>query len=191
VSEHWFDLLAAPRTRRQVVGAAVAGVAFTLPFVRAAYGSSSAGCNAQPWKNPTDCRAGCAWTSYVTYEAAVTKCRAAADKIFGAGVASSVVILWNPIPYIVNTQTAELARLLCGNQALIEHKARAYDCQTPDCPGFDPCGPNGPCADCNKVPGAYCCPDPQVLQGYSCCSECCSPDGAGCGSGSTDCGGGK
>ena len=57
--EHWFDRLAAPQTRREILKAAVAGAALTLPFART-----------RPARAATpNCFGGCDWTNHERYEA--------------------------------------------------------------------------------------------------------------------------
>ena len=193
MSEHCFDRLAAPRTRRDVLGTALAGVALTLPFARSAraWGAArparSTGCPVGKTNDPNACQKGCYYMSHTTYDNAARACGRFSNSIFYGGLASMLVGVLNPVYFAVNTGTAVLSESACRNRAILEQKARAFDCLQPGCPGFDPCGPDGPCESCVAAKG-LCCPDSRVIYGYSCCTICCSPKGDGCRSGSTECG---
>jgi hypothetical protein len=181
-ADHLFDRLAAPASRRQVLKAAIGGIVLALPFDLAAVAHADDG---------HDCLWGCEWFSFNKTDEAIAACQAPYKSCI-AGFKSRVA----PIPLLggLSGPVAEAAcgRALaaraarCGERALVEQKARQWDCLQPGCPGFDKDGPGGPCEPCNRV-GAPCCPDPNVAQGYSCCAQCCSPTGKGCGSGTTDC----
>jgi hypothetical protein len=190
--EHWFDRLAAPQTRRQLLRAALAGAAITLPFARPAPGhaaspsvNTAGTCIPPLFTDPHACRKGCLYTAHRQY---LRRHDACATANVAAGVGGVLVgLLTNPVVFFPYAG-AILAASHCSDQALLELKAMQLDCLQPDCPGFDPCGPGGPCEYCNVV-GVHCCPDQSVAIGYSCCAQCCKPTGSGCGSGVTECGG--
>ena len=165
---HW---LSTPRTRRQVLRAALAGAALTVPLGGRVAPARAAG--------PHDCQKGCLWTAGRRFSAQYDHC--------GARLISSNVIFY----YLPIVGAAEsLAAGLCLDRAALKHKASAWDCLQPNCPGFDPSGPDGPCYDCTQS-GGVCCPDPKQHTGYGCCTAppggCCKSDG--CKSGESDCGG--
>jgi hypothetical protein len=203
--EHWLDRLAAPQTRAQVLRAALAGAALTLPFARPAAGRgasrqrSQGPCNAKPGKDPKACQTGCLRTSNLrsgrqldACEAAFNKCWTGVDLAVSTGLLLAGGWAWASL-YSSEVDPGKTLCLVgfgkCIDAALFLEKSRMYDCLQDNCPGFDPCGPDGPCVDCSRVPNASCCPDTTSVLGYSCCAQCCAPNGVGCGSGVTDCGG--
>jgi hypothetical protein len=170
-AEHFPNPLAARRTRRQLLRAALAGAALTVPLVRGAAPARAAG--------PHDCQKGCLWT-------ADRRFRDRFDYCYGQGVLANTFFVFLPVLSAARLQLA----LLCMDRAVLQHKASSFDCSQPNCPGFDPTAAGGPCEDCKKS-GGICCPDPTQQQGYACCTQpggCCKGDG--CHSGETDCGGG-
>jgi hypothetical protein len=192
--EHWLDRLAAPQTRAQVLRAALAGAALTLPFARPT-ATRAAGrkrnqdpCNAKPGKDAHACQNGCFYAAHQQFYSRVDGCSNLSATQFGVSAVTTLLLL-NPALLAVKIAAQNLAFDKCREQALVKQKAMAFDCLFPNCPGFDPCGPGGPCVDCSHVENASCCPDTTSVFGYSCCAQCCAPNGVGCGSGVTDCGG--
>jgi hypothetical protein len=170
-AEHFPNLLGARSTRRQVLRAALAGAVLTVPLVRGVAPARAAG--------PHDCQKGCLWTADRRFASEWTMC---SNQGFIAG---AEILLFMPIAGAGQF----VAAVACRDRSVLHHKALSFDCSQPDCPGFDPTAPGGPCEDCQKS-GGICCPDPKQQQGYACCTQpggCCKGDG--CHSGETDCGG--
>ncbi len=173
--EHWLDLLAAPRTRRQVLKAALAGTALTLPFART---GASLGAD-----DPHACQKGCFYTSHKQYGSGVNACSR------DAGLSYMTIGLTLPFALAIGAPTFMMASAkfnACLDLALLKEKAMQRDCLSPNCPGFDPKGPDGPCE--GLPPNVFCCPTQSTFHGYSPCVQCCSKTGSGCGSGVTECG---
>jgi hypothetical protein len=181
--EHWFDRLAAPQTRRQVLKAALAGAVLTLPFARSAPARAA---NPNSNGNPYACGQGCDYASHVQYQRAEGACNTGLSVGIIATDALMVLGFMNPLIGAAAEGAALINRVACHNQNLLVEKAMQYNCLLPDCPGFDPSGPGGPCPPNAK----FCCPCLGCLGGYTPCAVCCSPTGDGCGSGLTECGGG-
>ena len=93
-----------------------------------------------------------------------------------------------PPGFAPTTLNGMITQHRCKDHALLQQKAAYYDCTQDGCPGFDPTASGGRCDTC--APPNICCPDQNVVQGYSCCTApaagCCKADG--CHSGVTDCG---
>jgi hypothetical protein len=162
--EHWLDLLAAPRTRRQVLTAALAGAAVTLPFTRSARAAIRRG--------PHDCQKGCFVASHIRFDRQTNACQ---DVGIANLVQAGVLLFALPGGLAVASVAPGLAlmeRGSCLDRALIAEKAMQFDCLKDDCPGFDPEGPDGPCGDSCKLVGGKCCPDPESAIGYTCYSQC-------------------
>jgi hypothetical protein len=173
-TEHWLDRLAIRYTRRQALKAgALGGAALTLPLIRVPTARATG----------TDaCYKGCNWTAHHNSSNSYSACVAGAT---GSAVVRTAYVLIS-IPLFVGSfgqQVRETNR--CADMSIMQLKAGQYDCLQPTCNGFDPKTHGGPCSSCG---GAYCCPNSSVDEGYSCCSECCSKTGQGCGSGVTECG---
>ena len=191
--EHWLDRLAAPRTRREVLQAALAGAVLTLPFARpaAVHAASQhrtarkSGCKLGPSSDPKACQKGCFATSNLKADRGLDRC--AGQIVLTNLSAISVLGPMGILPYLGTLGASAIGDVACSEAVLLRQKAMQYDCLQPNCPGFDPCGPGGPCA--GLPPNVFCCPDPSTWNGYVPCSECCSPKGNGCGSGTTECGG--
>jgi hypothetical protein len=160
---HWLDRLAVRSTRREalrtVAAAGVAGVtvpAIVRPGTTMAQGTG------------TECRKGCDWTSGRQFQAAGQACR----QLTLTGVTQiAVAIAYVPL-YLKYTGdgVVTLARQWgCWDRAVLEHKARSYDCLQPGCPGFDPKAPGGPCDGCNQ----NCCTCQASDDGYICCVFAC------------------
>jgi hypothetical protein len=164
---HWFDRLAERQSRRQVLKAAVAGVALTLPFVRAQTAAA-----AKP-----SCSTGCIWTNHARFDAQIRACNTASNY----GLSSAVFLtfwLAAPAQAVAGVLVEGVKQVACQDQALLQQKAGAADCAAPGCPGFDPHGPHGPCVDCDNARGGKgfaCCPSSRNLTGYVCC-VCCDTD---------------
>jgi hypothetical protein len=164
------DVLSVRRTRRQMLRAALAGAALTVPLVGRAAPARAAG--------PSDCRKGCLWTAERRFISRWNVC----VTTLGSGV---FAFFYNPVVAVGRSLAAER----CTDRVIVQNKADAWDCSQPNCTGFDPSGPDGPCYDCTQS-GGICCPDSNQQSGYACCTRdggCCKPDG--CKSGITDCGG--
>jgi hypothetical protein len=219
IRDTWFDRLAAPRTRRQALQAALAGAALTLPFARIGrsaaaglVGHASGPCVTNTG-DPHACRKGCLWTStrrflksyentcFSAYNACSIGARGVgattAGLLYSFGVGGSLLL--GAVPAATTAPVArkaaqalcEVANNKCTDLLLLRLKAEQFDCLQPDCPGFDPCGKDGPCEVCRQT-GGVCCPDARQDGGYACCTAppggCCKDDG--CHSGTTDCGSG-
>jgi hypothetical protein len=157
---HWLDRLAVRSTRREALRTVAAGAAaVALPALRPSTAQA---------EGPTDCRKGCLWTNRQRYRPRVEKCltirRAAAAKIAGAGAYPALAVVLIPAAWI-----DALAYSTCLDRAVLESKAGAYDCLQPNCPGFDPKAPGGPCDTCRD----NCCTCQASDTGYICCVFSC------------------
>jgi hypothetical protein len=164
--EHWLDRLAAGYTRRQVLKAALAGAALTVPFLRpkAAFAGDS-----------TSCRTGCLYSSHQQTSKTMTACTTSPQvttSSYYLGYAS-LGLGFLAVPLAIAESVVD--NLKCNDLAILDEKARNWDCIQPNCPGFDPQHAAGICENCSGV----CCADQGVLNGYSCCSIC-SKSGSGC-----------
>jgi hypothetical protein len=176
--DHWLDRLAAAHTRRQILKAALAGAMLTLPFARPARGAIAA--------DPQACQKGCLYTASNRYTNRLEGCAATSDRGFLS--ASFLVFFVDPLGGLVQSVTSTLGQVACEETALLVGKSASWDCLQPNCPGFDPRGPDGPCAGLNK--NLLCCTSSSSATGYTACAVCCHPTGDGCGSGVTECGAG-
>jgi hypothetical protein len=168
--EHWLDRIAAPHTRRQGLRAMLAGAALTLPLAAA-----------EPAAGSNSCRRGCNYTSHREYAARFEGCASNQTGLAVGGLA--VGTLLNPL-YGLGMEGLALVNLeRCRDRALLEHKARQWDCLQPGCAGFNPESEYGPCVNCASINGCQCCPDSTAPTGYTYCSslsgKCCSASG-GC-----------
>jgi hypothetical protein len=180
--ESWFDRLAVPRTRRQVLQAALAGAALTLPLARPArtYAASRAGgaaaegpCKVGKGNGPHACQKGCFHTSNLQAQRRLDGClHTAGGNLALAGYIGGLGFMTLAGASFGHSVVA----YTCTEVALLQQKAMQRDCLDPNCPGFDPCGQDGPCEYCSRS-GGVCCPDSQTSTGYSCCA-CCGPDPA-------------
>ena len=101
------------------------------------------------------------------------------------GVLSAMgLLVWvNPVYFVGASAKQYINSVDCPNKALLAAKARAFECITPGCPGFDPHGPYGPCVRCDRANGGTgfaCCPSTRNLTGYVCCVCCDTDSGDGC-----------
>lgn len=178
---HWLDRLALRATRGGFLKGALTAAALTLPFAGGASArgavSRSAGC-AAPTRNPNACRTGCFYASHKQYEARWDTCEKQFYSQLPAYLTGFFTFGWLGAAAVGAPAIANFHN--CADLALVRAKAMQYDCLQPNCPGFDPCGPGGPCEVC--IGGAKCCPAPDDnLLGYVCCA-CCNPEtGEGCG----------
>lgn len=178
-TERWLDEFAARATRSGFLRSAVAAAgALAFPLAKP---------HATPASNdPTACRKGCFWMAHKNTGRSLQGCADALSTL-DAVISTSV----NPF-YGLATEGVQLIRYSsCHERALLTEKAAQWDCMQSDCAGFDPAQSGGPCEGCAGA-GGHCCPDQQVLSGYSCCTSqggCCDPSGDGCASGVTACGG--
>jgi hypothetical protein len=172
--EHWLDRLAVLQTRRQVLRAALAGAALTIPFAR----TRPAGASGRSLKAPSpDCERGCRFSNQLRYGDALAGCWKGLER--GVLTTSAVTLYLNPLYGMAVGGVAFGTAAYCTNQAILRQKAGAWDCEQPGCPGFDPHDKQyGPCASCDQVKG-MCCVTQTVLSGYTCCI-CCDPKGNGC-----------
>jgi len=172
-----------PRTelrisRRQALKAALAGVSLTLP-VGIALGRS------EPARAATRsaCSRGCKFVADRVYQDALDNCTSSAI----AQSVSAILLPGGAIKSIVGRWTPLVAHAACQDAATFSHKATSWNCKQPNCEKtFDPYQKYGPCEHC---PPGKCCPSTAQQYGYSCCAQCCSKSGDGCGSGVTECGG--
>ena len=192
--EHWLDLLAARQTRRDVLRAALAGTALTLPLARPTAihaanrrrGIASSPCKLGPSNDPKACQKGCFATSNLRAGRAFARCANQG----GLTILSGTLLLgpMGVFPTLATWGVGLIGETACQEAALLHQKATQFDCLKPNCPGFDPCGSDGPCE--GLPPDVFCCPDQTSWNGYIPCAQCCSPTGSGCGSGTSECGGG-
>jgi hypothetical protein len=189
-SEHWLDRLAETRpTRRRFVRTLLAGAAFTVPFARGLPARAGSGCTDQnPGADPYAWRWACLISSDNSYNSAQSSCH----NILRAGDAH-LALYFFPLSAMSLLQAPsatgdyERARA-CADRATAAQLEREHNCGQRFQPGFNPCGPGGPCETCSGI----CCPDPRTDTGANCCTNppagCCKADG--CHSGITDCMGG-
>ena len=146
--------LTRPRTRRQIMRAALAGAALTLPLARGVTPARAAG--------PHDCQKGCRYTAGRRFNSQWSTCSA-------QGISSVVLLPFTP----VSSALKSLGAGLCADRTMLRLKASLYDCSRPGCPGFDPKGPDGPCDGCRDK----CCTCQASPNGYICCIfDCGDPD---------------
>jgi hypothetical protein len=166
-SEHWFDRWATPRTRRHVLATGFAAAAsLTFPVARSS-ATRAAG--------PHDCMKGCLWTANRVAQAAMDQCVSTEYKAFELG---GLMAIWGAGLFTADIVGAGAlpGTFACFDRAALDQKAANWDCTLPDCPGFDPTGPDGPCIGCVTT-GANCCPCPSTTTGYICCPyPCDDPD---------------
>lgn len=154
-AEHWLDRLSAPRTRRQVLKAALAGASLTLPLnlVRSTPAHAA---------GPSDCQVGCVYTANRKFQAA------RADCVNGyLSHTATALLLFSPVLLL----SREVGKTACLDTAILANKARGYDCYQPNCPGFDPKGAYGPCEHAPK--DSHCCACPNNPIGYIPCYAPC------------------
>lgn len=151
MSSRWTDGLARPHTRRQGLRALLAGAALTVPLARGAAPARAAG--------PNDCRKGCSFTAEQAFTERYNTC-------VNTFVLADLAFLVNPFLGADKTIQA----LQCRDSAIVRHKAQLFDCRQPNCPGFDPKAPGGPCDGCRD----NCCTCQASPTGYICCVFACS-----------------
>ena len=179
MSEHWFDLLVARRTRAQALRAALVGAALTIPLVRTgASGARTSICRAGMSSDPGACVKGCLFTAQRTWDVGLAACGKTVFTGAPLGRIASLGSILGLAAGAVNGAATGAGVLACSNAALVQMKAASYDCVLPGCSGFDPCNPLGPCNDCAAV-GAWCCSSSLSAVGFTCCL-CCDPNGDGC-----------
>jgi hypothetical protein len=165
-------------TRRQALKAALAGASLTLPF-----GIGLARSAPAHGAIRSACSRGCKFVADKVYADAIDGCTYSAI----ASSASAILLPGGAIKSIVGRWTPLIAYQACQDTATFNHKATSWNCKQPNCEKtFDPYQKYGPCENC---PPGKCCPSTSQLYGYSCCAQCCSKSGDGCGSGVTECGG--
>jgi hypothetical protein len=146
-------------TRRQALGAAFAGmVGLTLP---AALRTAPAAAD-----QPRDCFKGCAYTSGKRYQTALNACRT------GTKVNTAIFFFISPFAGLAG----EALNTVCFDVAALRTKADAFDCLQPNCPGFDPRAPGGPCDGCQD----FCCTCHASDTGYICCVFSCDDKNHNC-----------
>ena len=178
----WLDELAVRATRGgflRSLALAAGGLAF--PLARAQTGAAAA--------DPAACRKGCFYAAHQRFLRTDAACDANLTQL-GIGTSTFVLLWGNPFYTLAVEGGAMIRSVSCTERARLTQKAAQWDCMQPDCPGFDPAQAGGPCEGCQAA-GGHCCPDQQVVPGYSCCTGsggCCDPSGDGCASGVTACG---
>jgi hypothetical protein len=163
---HWFDRLAAPRTRRQTFKVALAGALATLPLGRVRFAHAAA----------EQCTYPCMYSSQVQTARAKNSC----DNLGLFGGIASYTALWvNPIAYAASTANLLKDLVACEQHADLVAKATQFDCIQPGCGSWQP-NPDILCPGCKEA-GGTCCPAPSYSSGsgYLCCS-CCADNGDGC-----------
>lgn len=179
-SSHWFDRLMTPRTRRQAL-TELLGAAAVVTLPTALLARSPA--RSEPEDGSNLCQRGCLYyygsTNYDNeYDSCVNHDSAKAGVQFAlrlytlAGASALAALLTTPHAVAIDALTNTTAAS-CRDQALLNAKAKSFDCLQPNCSGFNPKGEGGPCATCK----ASCCADPGVVNGYSCCNLCSSHGG--------------
>lgn len=179
----WLDELAVRATRGGFLRAlALAAGGLALPLARPRAGTAAAG-------DPAACRKGCFYAAHRRFLGSDAACTANLAQL-GLGTGGFVGLWSNPYYGLAVEGVAMIRSVSCTERARLTQKAAQWDCLQPDCPGFDPAAAGGPCDGCQSA-GGHCCPDQQVVAGYSCCTGsggCCNPSGDGCASGVTACG---
>ncbi len=175
-SDHWVDRLAVSLTRRQVVrgGLAAAGAAAAFPLLRVPPARAVAG---DPCFNP------CRFQGITQHASEVGQClvkhsSAKLGEFTGLKEASYGPALLGVVSPLLQQF---LAAQECRDTADMKSKAYAWNCTQPNCGGWDPKAPGGPCESCTQ----YCCPCAAVAitQGYICCAfPCDDPSHDCCGS---------
>ena len=164
-SEHWLDRLAAPRTRRQGLKAALAGAALTLPFVRGA----PARAVVPRADDPHACATGCRYTVGQDFEDALNACA----RVSGVGFSAASFLFLGPallLGPVAKPRPNSKFTAKCLDVAAIQLRSQAYRCTQDNCPGFDPSGHNGPCEGCTAAHGNCCVYPADTLLGYFCCT---------------------
>lgn len=146
-----YDPMSAPRTRRSILKAALAGVVLTLPFAGGAVQKARAA-------GPADCRKGCQWTAGKDFASGRRGC---VDTYAGSLLFGCAYVFYLPIAVTAGT----LREFECLDRNFLVNKSKMYDCLLPDCPGFDPKKEGGPCDGCRD----NCCPCQASENGYICC----------------------
>lgn len=170
--EHWLDLLAARQTRRRLLKTALAGAALTLPFASSAHSGGA--------RTDADCSKPCNWTRGQNFSRRRSGC-------FANTKVTAYASWWLLGPLGVPVlSTAQLSGAGCLEVTALRDKAAAWDCKQPNCSGYDPKEPGGPCEGYSGL----CCPCSGCDAGFIECAAglCCNKAGTGCAYGS-DCGG--
>lgn len=184
--DHWFDRLTERQSRGQLLKTALAGAVLTLPFARSAEARVAF----------IPCEQGCFYAAGKRQDRELAEC-AQKQNACTAGLFNrlhSIPVLNGAVFQLASSACLKLhgaKTAACYDQAILQKKATNWDCIKPDCPDFDPEGPDGPCEEWVKL-GLKCCPDPSSPVGYCPAGQgsCCHPAGKGCASGVTLCGGG-
>jgi hypothetical protein len=165
-AEHWFDRLTIRVTRRQALRAAagVTGLALAWPLLR---DDVPAGADSIP---VDDCYKGCTWTAYSLSQAARQSCANTAVGTYLALEVSFGALSFGVLP-LLKTISAS-----CVDSAVLQQKADYYDCMKPNCNGFDPTQPGGPCDGCKN----NCCTCAGSDNGYICCVFQCDDEENNC-----------
>jgi hypothetical protein len=155
--ESWFDRLAAkPLTRRQGLRAAAIGTAAaigaSLPFARSLPTASAA--------SDSDCRKGCVYTANWTYGSKLTELG------FFTFHGVSKLPLIGPAGPLVGLLLIR-KQLRNYDSIVSNHRVEVANCFQPNCPGFDPKAPGGPCSSCESP--YFCNPCAVLDEGYVCC----------------------
>ena len=158
-----FDRLAMPQTRARALRSALAALgalgALTLPLARTQVARAA---------GPHDCQKGCLWTANGAYHDAWQRCDSALRKPVALG---GIFGLWGGglVTVAAGALGGAIAQAACKDRAVLDARSASYDCTLPDCPGFDPTAPGGPCEDCHQS----CCPCEASTSGYICCVYAC------------------
>jgi hypothetical protein len=165
-TEHWFDRLTVRLTRRQALKAAagVTGTALAWPLLR---NSVPAGAGTI---TVDDCFKGCTWTAYSDSQAAAQSCANKAIGTYLGMLATSPLLAIGALPLLKTLETN------CLDSAVLQQKADYYDCMRPNCNGFDPKEPGGPCDGCKD----NCCTCAASANGYICCVFQCDDEEHSC-----------
>ncbi len=173
-SDHWIDRIAVSLTRRQVVrgGLAAAGAAAALPLLRVAPPARAA--LAEPCYSP------CRFQGISEHASDVGQCLGKHPSAKLAEFKGLKQASYGPGLLGVASPLLEqfLAAQECRDQADMNGKVYAWNCTQPNCGGWDPKAPGGPCERCTQ----YCCPCAAVgpTIGYVCCAQPCADPSQGC-----------
>ncbi len=171
MSDHWFDRLATPHTRRNGFKLALAGALGTLPLVRSATSEAAV----------PSCTKPCLYVAQVEKGGNYDKCTGQ----FASSYFSTLTSFFTPAVLIFPQLAAKdvTTKIKCDEQVRVRHKAAHFDCiKDGSCGGFDAQkNKDVLCPGCTEV-GGKCCPAPSVgtTSGYVCCGACCADNGDGC-----------
>ena len=168
-SEHWFDRLATAMTRRTALKAGLAATAaMALPLWRSP--RAAAVINVDP------CTNGCLHFAQQQAGRAAAHCQTKYEQNEPGLVLTGLLFSFSNATLILPGLFDESQYNRCLDKTVIASKVAQYDCYQPDCTGFDPKQPGGPCDTCDQ----NCCTCPGIPNGYICCFYDCADTNHNC-----------